>query len=64
MNKKDFWTLLLFNIPTALLAIEHWCGLELAFEFMLGWTLISLIAHICVLSKYAKIVVIEEEYID
>ena len=59
MNKKDFWTLMIFNIVTVVLAIEHWCGLNLAFEIMLGWTFINLIAHICVLSDYIKVAVEE-----
>jgi hypothetical protein len=61
MNKKDFWTLVLFNLGTLILLIEHFCGVELALSFMCGWTIISLIAHILVLKDYLFTVTIEEE---
>ena len=62
MNKKDFWTLMIVNIPLVALIIEYCCGLELAFEFLIGWTFVSLITFICVVAKYAKVTVVEEDY--
>lgn len=61
MNKKDFWILVMFNLATLILLIEHWCGLELALPFMCVWTIVSLIVHICVLKDYIFTVTIEEE---
>jgi hypothetical protein len=61
MNKKDFWTLIIFNFVTLVLLIEHLCGLQLALPFMCVWTIMSLIVHICVLKDYVFTVTIEEE---
>lgn len=52
MNKKDFWTLMLFNLASLILLIEHLCGLELAIWVLCIWTIISLIVHICILKDY------------
>jgi hypothetical protein len=62
MNKKDFWTLMLFNIGTIILLMEHWCKLELAIYCLCVWTIISLIVHICVLRDYVRIYISSEEY--
>ena len=61
MNKKDFRTLITFNLVTLILLVEHWCGLELALAFMCVWTIISLVVHIWVLKDYVFTVTIEEE---
>ena len=61
MNKKDFWTLMIFNIVGAILMIEHLSGFELALEFFVGWTIISLIVHIFVLRHYVRIHIEEVE---
>ena len=60
MNKKDFWTCMIFNIVSAILFIEHLAGLELAFEFFIGCIIISLIVHIFILRDYIRIKVVEE----
>lgn len=52
MNKKDFWTLVLFDLTSLILLIELLCGLELALFCFCAWTIISLIVHICVLKDY------------
>ena len=62
MNKKDFWTLMIVNIPLVAFFVEYLLGLELAFEFLIGWTFVSLITFICVVAKYAKVTVVEEDY--
>jgi hypothetical protein len=55
MCKKDFWMSILFNLISVILLIEHWCGLDLAFEFMIGWTIISLFVHIYILRDHMPI---------
>ena len=55
MNKKDFWTLVLFNLGIVVLLIEHLLGLTLALEIMIVWTMVSLIVNICVLRNYVHI---------
>ena len=62
MNKKDFWTLMIVNIPLVAFFVEYLLGLELAFEFLIGWAFVSLITFICVVAKYAKVTVVEEDY--
>ena len=62
MNKKDFWSLMLFDIVGSILLIEHLAGLEIALEMFLGWSLISFIVHACVLKDYVRITV-EEDYV-
>ncbi len=52
MNKKDFWTLLVMNLTSLILLIEHWCGLEAAIWVLCVWTAVSLITHIWVLRDY------------
>ncbi len=52
MNKKDFWTLMFFDLISVLLIIECWCGLELALQCMCGWVIATLIAHIRILKNY------------
>ena len=61
MNKKDFLTLLVCNLASVVLLIEHFAGLELALTCLVGWTVISLIIHICVLWDYVKPVITFEE---
>ena len=52
MNKKDFWTLMLCNIVSAILLVESFCGLEAAFYTLCIWSVISAVTHICVLRNY------------
>jgi hypothetical protein len=52
MNKKDFWTLMLFNFVSVILLIECWCGLELALQCMCVWVIVSLLVHIGILKNY------------
>ena len=54
MNKKDFWILVLCNITTLILLIEHWCGVPLALEFMCVTSIISMIVHVCILKDYIR----------
>jgi hypothetical protein len=60
MNKKDFMTLIIYDIVTLLLLIEHLCGLELALALMCIWTMISMIAHISIFKDYIFAIVVEE----
>ena len=62
MNKKDFLALVVCNLGTLALLIEHWCGVGLALKWMCIWTLISMIIHVCVLRNYLRIdvTVVEE----
>lgn len=52
MNKGDFYKLLVLNITHVILIIEWLFGLELAFQLLICWTIISLIAHIYILRDY------------
>ena len=52
MNKKDFLTLMMFDLTSLILLIEHLCGLELAIWCLGFWTIISLIVHICIFRDY------------
>jgi hypothetical protein len=63
MNKKDFWALILCNITTLLLIIEHLCGYELAIWALCIWSIISSIIHIGILRDYVHIsVFVKEDY--
>lgn len=55
MNKKDFFTLMACNLTTLILLIEHFCGMDLALEYMCVWTAISMIIHIFILRDYVVI---------
>ena len=57
---KDIIRLVLNLIVTFIFMIEHWCGLELAFEGMCIWAIISLITLIHILVKQVEIRVVEE----
>lgn len=61
MNRKDFWTLMIFDLTSLVLVIEHLCGLSLALECLCVWTVFSLIVHICVLRDYVVIPVFIRE---
>lgn len=61
MNKKDFWSLMACNLTTAVLLIEHLCGLEKALECMALWTIISMIVHIYILRDYVRLSITTEE---
>lgn len=52
MRKKDFWTLVLFNLGTLVLLLEHLAGLRFALELMCYWTVVSMIVHIWILKDY------------
>ena len=63
MNKKDFLGLLFFNASTLLLIVEYLCGYELAIWSLCIWSMVSAIAHICILRNYVKIpVYVKEDY--
>lgn len=61
MNKKDFWTLMACNLITALLILEHLCGLEKALECMALWTIVSMLIHIYILRDYVRLSITTEE---
>ncbi len=61
MQKKDFWTLVVCNLATVVLLIEHLCGMNLALEFMIGWQMLNMIIHIHILRDYVRLTVVEEE---
>ena len=61
MQKKDFWTLVVCNLVTVILIIEHFCGMDLALEFMIGWQILNMIIHIYVLRDYARPTITIEE---
>jgi hypothetical protein len=61
MNKKDFWTLMVCNLATVVLLIEHLCGLELALECMCFTAIVSCIVHIWILRDYVRICITTEE---
>jgi hypothetical protein len=62
MNKKDFWFLMLCNLVTVTLLIEHLCGLCLSLECLCIWTVISLLIHIAILRDYIQLSIeVEEE---
>ena len=61
MQKKDFLMLMLCNLTTVGLLIEHLCGMNLALEFMIVWQMLNMIIHFCILRDYAKPIIIEEE---
>lgn len=60
MNKKDLMWSILLNVCALILLIEHLCGLELAFSFFIVAVIVSCIAHIYIISKYA--ICIEYEF--
>lgn len=63
MNKNDFLTLLIMNIVSLALLIEHWCGLELAISYFCGWMIVSMITHIYILRDYiVKAAFVKEDY--
>ena len=57
MNKKDFLTLLVCNLASAVLLFEFVIGLEAALNCLMVWVAISLVVHICVLWDYVKPVI-------
>lgn len=61
MNKKDFFSLMACNLVTAILLVEHMCGLEKALECMCLWTIVSMIIHIYILRDYVRLSVCVEE---
>jgi hypothetical protein len=52
MKKKDFLTLLICNLGTLVLFVEHFIGLEIAGICLWLWTILSLIIHIAILKEY------------
>ena len=61
MNKKDFWKIMVCNIATVILLIEHLCGLDLALELMCCSAIISLIVFICIMRDYVKVYITTED---
>lgn len=61
MNKKDFWTIIICNLVVLILLIEYLCGLDVAFECMVVWTVISLLVHIYILKDYVRLSITTEE---
>ena len=61
MNKRDVMKLLVLNITHLGLIIESLVfKLDVAFPLLMIWTVISLVAHICILKDYAIKVSYEE----
>jgi hypothetical protein len=55
MNRQNLMCLITCNVVTTGLLIEYFCGVPHSLELLCVSTVVSLIAHICVLKDHVRL---------